>query len=285
MTKRIIFLVTAMVSILLLQNCAAVPSDTDVAVEDSNCSSQTPRSQEQSANFPKVSFAYDPKFFSSVTREEILEDLPLQSSDDKPGENFPKHVVFHLTYGEQDATIRILPVSEYRRMYAVSKDLTRSFEKSLDGVYRASANTNFRLDKQMPFIPFYDASQEFQDKVKRISFQNGSGFFFLTEYTIEPTIMTNDDLRFFYQGISNGGNYYVLAEFPVDAPFLPKDSSTTSSEDKILLKKFYSGESGGREYEKYISAIAKRLEKLPDNRFQPNLKKFEEIITSLKIEN
>ncbi len=238
--------------------------------------------------FKGVSFTYDPRIFSGVRCEEVLEDSPVNTESDKPGENFPKHIVFYLKSHGREATIHVIPIIEYRRMFAISENLTRFFDERLDGIRRASIDEKFRIDQQMPFIPFYDAGQEFQNKVRRFSFQNGKGFFFLTAWAIEPTIIDNEELEYFFQGTTSEESKYVLADFPVSVQFLPNNDSEKQFEVYGIPNAFHNSkwvEKDYREYEIYISKIARRLEKLPENKFQPDLKYYQEIISSLKIRN
>jgi hypothetical protein len=233
-----------------------------------------------------VEFEYDPRVFTEVTGEEVLEESPLGAADDKPDENFPRHPAFHLKYGERIATIRVISISDYRRMYAVSDKYAARFDEQVDGIRKASNDQGFRIKGEMPFVPFYDAHQEFQDKIKKLNFPNGKGFFFLTAYTIEATIINNEDLNYYFQGITDDGAKYILADFPVAAPFLPNEQGMEF--ESFKLPDHYDpklADVEGKQYQAYISKIAKRLERLPDDQYQPDLKKIQAVVSSLRIEN
>lgn len=169
-------------------------------------------------------------------------------------------------------------------MYAVSEDYVKILNENVDGIRKSTQDPRFRIDGQTPFIPFYDASQEFQLKVAPFRFQNGNGFFFLTEYTIEPTIINNERLTYFYQGISEDDKYYILGDFPVSVPFLPKNETRTDAyQDYGLPAEFYRSEYENK-YRDYVRKIGERLEKWPDSKFQPELRKIRDVIAALKIE-
>lgn len=239
----------------------------------------------QTVNFKGVSFNYNPQIFEKVELEDAVEDSPLQQESDKPGEDFPKHTAFHLKCSklEREATIRILPIEDYRRMYAVSKSLTKFFDERLNALQKILKNEKFRVKDEVPLIPFYDAPQTITARVRHLSFKDGSGIFFLTQYDNDyATFINNEDLTYFYQGISANGKKYVFAQLPAGASFLPKDSRADEFEGYRIS--YPLSKADVKNYEKYRAEITKRLDNLPADKFEPSLKSFEEIIASLKIE-
>ncbi|MGI8467626.1 MAG: hypothetical protein ACR2N3_04160 [Pyrinomonadaceae bacterium] len=210
----------------------------------------------------------------------------MENETDKPGGEHPKHISFNIKIAnqKQEGTLKILPIEDYRRMYAISKHYTKIFDEKLIDLQKSLKNKNFRRNGQIPFIPYYDAEQRFQAKIENFSFQNGKGFFFLTQYDqdyFDP--VTNEDLTYIYQGISDDGKNYILAEFPVSVSFLPNNYDAVEPEDDKLLRR-WTANGDVRSYGKYVAKITKRLNDLPPDEFQPNLKCYEEIISSLKIE-
>jgi hypothetical protein len=76
--------------------------------------------------------------------------------------------------------------------------------------------------KPLPFIPFLDASQQVTVSFKRLSFANGKGFRFVTQYGFEAGLINESQLVYIFQGITTDGKTYVLATFPVSLKGLPK---------------------------------------------------------------
>ena len=74
----------------------------------------------------------------------------------------------------------------------------------------------------MPFLPMWEACQAFVARVSYASFKNGKGVFFLTQWDRETTQINNQWLEYAFQGITDDGRYWVYAEFPVSASFLPR---------------------------------------------------------------
>jgi hypothetical protein len=236
-------------------------------------------------DFKGVSFSYDRQIFTEAKSEELPEQ-PLGAEDEKPDSVAPRHILFSLKSPGQkrDTLIYVFPVADYRRMYAVSKNYTEQFDKEITGLQKAIKDKNFQIEKQIPFVPFWDGSQTFQGKIKHFSFQNGKGIFFLTQFDIEPSLINSEGLTYCFQGITSDGKHYVLAKFSVGASFLPVDYRADKFEDYQLPMYFTADKSNEKRHRKYLSKITKRLENLSPDEFDPHLKYFDEIISSLKIE-
>lgn len=246
-------------------------------IEKTNATSQT-------VNFKGVSFNYNPQIFGAVKMEKVAE-LPL-CENCKADSVAPEHLLFNLENSNfnRKAEIYIFPIEDYRRMYAVSSEVTKRFDDELKGLKMAIKDKNFRLENQIPFIPTWDGSQTFQSKVKNFTFQSGRGIFFLTQFDIEVTLINNEDITYCFEGITNDKKYYILAEFPVKVSFLT-GKYTDEFEGYQIPKRGYI-ETGNelKQHKEYVAKVARRLEDLPSDKYEPNLKYFEEIISSLKIE-
>jgi hypothetical protein len=77
---------------------------------------------------------------------------------------------------------------------------------------------------QLPGVPFFNAAQVFASNIQFISFQNGSGIRFLTEYAQYPAPVNNYELFYHFQGFSDDGEYYIVAILPVTVPVLAETS-------------------------------------------------------------
>ena len=125
----------------------------------------------------------------------------------------------------------------------------------------------------------------FVARAKNLSFRNGDGIFFLTQFTQEfGNLVTNDELSLTYQGISKDGKYYVLADFPVALSFLT-DRDANEYEGYRVPQTEEEVKKSEQSYRQYLSKITRRLENISPDKFQPRLRYFEEIISTLKIEN
>jgi hypothetical protein len=237
--------------------------------------------------FKGVSFSCNPQIFGEVEAEEVAEH-PLSSEDDKPDENFPNHIEFYLgktQYSESKGRIAVMPINDYRRMFSVSNKMVKSFDENLSNLQQMLRDIKFSENGKIPFMPFYDATQVFNAKIKHVSFKNGKGFCFLTQFDQDINLINNDGITYYCQGITSDEGNYIFAVFPVEVSFLPKSYYTNEFEGyKTPTKGFIETDKELKQYENYVAKTTKRLENLPDDKYEPNLKYYEEIISSLKIE-
>lgn len=235
-------------------------------------------------NFKGVSFRYNQKIFGEVRAEEIA-DYFLQGETDKPDFVAPKHrlFTFDLATDYSPMEIAVYPINDFPRMYAVNKSSVEMMEKEIEGFKKVLKDKNFRADRQIPYLPFRDAGQAFQIKVKHFPFSGGKGILFLTFWRTQFELPSNRQLRYVFEGLTDDGKYYVFAEMPARVDFLSDESADEYEGYKVPWGKF-DDEAEMERFAGVYRKIADRLEKLPKEEFQPHLTHFEELISSLKIE-
>lgn len=260
------------------------PLNTEVKIEIVQSTPTTELPEQQKVDFKGVSFSYNPQIFGKVKSETIAEQ-PLKNETDKPDYVEPQHrlFTFDLSTPYNDMSIAVYPIDDFPRMYAINKSSAEASKKYNDYLRRVLKDNNFRVENQIPFLPFRDAGQTFQVKVKHFNFQNGRGILFLTFWETQLELPTNRQLRYVFEGLSNDGKYYVLGEMPISVAFLPEDSSDEYEGYKIPSGKDFDAETVFEQIADANKKVANRLETLPQNEFNPNPKYFEEIISSLKV--
>jgi hypothetical protein len=133
---------------------------------------------------------------------------------------------------------------------------------------------------QLPAVPFFNAQQVFASNIQNISFQNGSGIRFLTEYGQYPAPVNNHELFYQFQGFSADGEYYIVAIFPITSPGL---SESSDPESAVAI--------GGVAYPKmgdpsdtwkaYYTAAANLLDATSPDSFTPSLSQLDALIQSM----
>lgn len=123
------------------------------------------------------------------------------------------------------------------------------------------------VEDSLPFVPHQDASQVLHAQEKILSFQNGSGIRYITDYSQAhyPEI-NNKEVFYTFQGISNDGMYYVSVTLPINLAAL--DGAQAPITDS--------------EYAAYLGA-KKALLNQTDNQFSPSLESLDKLIQSLII--
>lgn len=297
MSKKLLFAGLIVIGFALIICNSAAPEIVQSQIKTGDVSSPTPQPNWTppllapeiqlpsggKVEFKGVSFNYNPKIFGEVKAGEVAE-YALENETDKPENVEPQHVsfIFDLATPYSPMEIAVFPINDFPRMYAVNKDSVKAMEKEIINLKKILKDKNFRTDKQMPFLPFRDARQTFQVKVRHYNFQNGKGILFLTFWETEFELPSNRQLRYVFEGLTNDEKYYVLAEMPISVTFL-EDTAQEYEGYKVPWGKF-NDKAEMKRFDDVEKKIAKRLEKLPPEKYEPNLKRFEEIISSLKIE-
>ncbi len=280
-----LFIIGLILASLVLQGCdSAVSQSSKTENKSATPQPQQEISKQQKVEFKGVSFSYNPRVFGEIKSEEIAE-YPLQEETFKPDGVAPQHrlFTFDLATDFSPMYIAVYPVSDFPRMYAVNKSSVKAMEEEIINLQKVLQDKNFRVKGHIPYLPFIDASQSFQSKVRHFPFQNGRGILFLTHWSFEIEFVSNRQLRYVFEGLTNDGKYYVLAEMPVSVAFLSDDSPEEFEGYKIPWEKL-KDETEMKRFNEVNKGIGRRLENLKPNEFKPNLDYLEEIISSLKIE-
>jgi len=123
------------------------------------------------------------------------------------------------------------------------------------------------VEDSLPFAPHQGASQVFHVQEKILSFQNGSGIRYITDYSQAhyPEI-NNTEVFYTFQGLSSDGMWYVSVVLPINLAAL--DGAQAPITDS--------------EYAAYLSA-KKDLLNRTDNTFNPSLESLDTLVQSLNI--
>lgn len=134
---------------------------------------------------------------------------------------------------------------------------------------------------QLPAVPFFNAAQLFASNIQTISFQNGSGIRFLTEYGQYPAPVNNHELFYHFQGFTNDGEYYIVAIFPITAPVLAEtaDAGSPLPSGGILYPFF--ADPNTETLQKYYGDVANLLSATPNEAFTPSISQLDALIQSL----
>jgi len=136
------------------------------------------------------------------------------------------------------------------------------------------------LPEALPFLPAFNAAQIFHSNEQILTFQNGKGIRFLTQYGQDVSPVNNNSLFYTFQGLTDDGAYYVAAILPVSAAFLPADGNpdTPLPADGVPFD--------WENYEKisqYFELVKQKLNAADSNAFNPMLTNLDALIKSILI--
>jgi len=271
---------------LIMANCHQTPVESPVLVRTES-PGNVQLLDRKFVEFKGVSFHYSPKIFGNVRLEEI-DAYPLKEPDWKPDRVAPEHLLFTFDFGREyskKAHVSVYPLNKFPKMYSVNPESVKSIEEKIEALGKALNDKTYRLEGEIPHLPFADASQDFHSKVHHFNFENGKGILFVTHWSHGAGLLSNHNLIYRFEGLSDDGKFYVTAETPVSVDFLPDESPDEfeghTYED--LFEDYKVPKSERKRFDTYINSITSRMEKLNAGDFRPNLETFESLISSLRI--
>lgn len=191
---------------------------------------------------------------------------------------YPEHKIYAmqgypLTGTFHEPKLYLYPVDEY---VAMNDDVAAKVQ-SLKNIL---ANPSQPLPERLPFVPTWNAGQEFYSNVQVVSFQNGSGIRYLTQYGQFPSAVSNTSVFYTYQGITSDGKYYVSAVLPISAPFLPAQSNADSPVPSDGVPFDWNDPMNNQGY---FPLVAEKLNSTDPALFNPTLPTLDSLIQSILI--
>jgi hypothetical protein len=178
----------------------------------------------------------------------------------------PEHVVFKFTNYPVEVGARIMV-----------------FKSSEYAAYGEQEVVTALLAGQDASQPLPDAlAQGFLAQAKPVLFKNGHGVRYLTEVLTYFAPITNKEIFYYYQGVTNDGAYFVSAIFHVNASFLVADSSQNSSTPPDGVPFNYPTDPN---FENYLEQISQKLNNMPPENYTPSLLLLDKLMESLQVVN
>jgi hypothetical protein len=161
--------------------------------------------------------------------------------------------------------IMIYPVQEFSTMSELARAEIETLQSLLETRPPASEN-------EIPLLPLINAAQVFHTQVKYLDFQNGRGVRFITQYSQDVAPVTNQNIFYSFQGLTQDGAYYVAAYFPIAADGLS---------DELAIEDWEAFNAG---YQDYLSETVSHLDALSSHEFEPDLALVDQVIQSLVVD-
>ncbi|HLM58768.1 MAG TPA: hypothetical protein VK422_21875 [Pyrinomonadaceae bacterium] len=265
---------TAAAALLAILACAALAA--------------TPAPAKRTAAHGGVSLTYDPALAREV-RAETVPAAPLAEASEKPDGVYPEHVAFTLVGVDgppadsgREPVLRVCPVADYLKAFAVSPDYVSDAGKTLSDLRRLIRRRPAALKGNVPMLPFPDATEVFHARVKYLRFRGGSGVAYLTQAQQDDALINNRQLSYAFRGLTDDGRFYISADLPARAAFLHPVNEVGAHEG-YTLPLHPGGRRGRRRYAAYVERVRRKLERLPASGFTPRLDLYDELLSSLEI--
>lgn len=193
------------------------------------------------------------------------------TADTPDAERLPGYVDVHLSGSEstgQVAHVYVFPVG-------VFEESNETAAGEIEGLRQLLAEQPESATEALPFLPLSADGQQqaLRSQIAYLNFEGGSGVRYLTQYINEgeATPINNDQLLYTFQGLTEDGEYYVAAVFPLEQADLPAAAVSASGD---LTS----------DYEGYLEQTGSQLNEADPDSFTPNLTMLDALIQSIIIE-
>lgn len=177
----------------------------------------------------------------------------------------------------------IIPVEAYEAMWedAGSESVTIMMDKIAQQTYLLPQPSPI---SGMPALPYEEVvgTNDLSVQVARAvapdqqtdEMATKNGYRFVGRWGQSPNPVTNQNLRYVYQGFTNNGAYLVSFFYPVTTDQLPAESADLSAEEMAAFE---------NDMESAMTASAEMLNELPADAWVPDLATLDTVVASLQI--
>jgi len=210
-------------------------------------------------------------------------NLPRLDSDDAAWwEKTPGHLQVSLSdyYALQNKThqpaIYVYPASGYAELAPAAFESIHRLQN-----YLYAPNNVPALD-QLPGVPFFNAQILFAAHIQPVSFQNGKGIRYITEYAQYPASANNADLFYNFIGVTSDGESYIVAIFPLTSPVLAETPDAEAPLPARGIPYPYMADPAAN-MDAYYIAITDLLNTQSPESFTPRLGELDRLIQSMQV--
>ena len=216
----------------------------------------------------------------------IVPEKPYDASQPPGPTGLPAHVeiLFGVTDPSQrqptDPVMYIIPVDAYRAMWDGAGNTTVS-EAVADIFSRTNILNVPELTEGYAALPFdetvgaLDVAVQLDRTGAPISSATISGYRFVGRWQQSPNPVTNQGLRYVYQGFTNDGRYLVSFFYPVTSPTLPNTAADVPADQMNQVNSDPAA---------YMAAQNEALNALTPEQWEPVLTTLDALVGSLQIE-
>jgi hypothetical protein len=217
-----------------------------------------------------------PTGLASTASHEVIQRA--EGDQVPPWEIAPEHTVitlenYNLPGRQLKPQIFIYPAGDYAKL---NEGVAENIKKIKALTSGAGMDVN---NDTLPHIPFYNAAQVFAAQTQTFKFLNGSGVRFITQYGQDVGPITNNGLFYHYEGLSDDGNFYILAIFPLSASILA-DGSGQLPEGGVPFPDYNDPNAN---FPAYYDIITQKLNTMSPDTFSPVLTQLDALVQTIKI--
>jgi hypothetical protein len=240
-----------------------------------------------------ISLSYDPKLTSSVGTGTVPA-VPI-SDQVMFAESHPAYAQIRFM-GFLNGWIYDLPIYAENRVAQVMVFRISDFSGYGDGSLQGFVNQSLALtdhlqngvdadhcaqpladyESALPFLPWTNSKQAFCAQPKLVDFVGGEGLRYLTYYAQDPSPALESQIFYTFQGITDDGQFYVSAFFPIQTGIFPTEPPSCPK----------CGDPGYDPFVEWTATLTKQLNQVnaqSEDTFSPSLLVLDELIRSITI--
>ena len=241
-----------------------------------------PPTPEEAGVLPMDQFYIDATGLAATWGSSLEEGTALDLNYPPGNNGIPPHLV--VSFGGPDekadhpgsfspfvAQGRILPVQAYLDMYeAADIDSVESQVEKLTTILEERPET---IEGGIPVLPAIPAQQVVRGKTSYTDFDGGSGVGFVATYLQGLSPIFNNNLSYFFQGLTDDGEHWVSFVWPLTVNFLPSiEEATQEYQDKAY-----------EDHSAYLEEVNQMVEEAADSDFDPVLVALKQMMESMII--
>ena len=289
-TLFIVFAIACDLSVAISPSTGTAPLPTHTVIAASETFTSIPATVAPAATstLPQTSFEGAELFFGSLRL--VLppglasgvrgSQLPRVDGEDSPTwGRTPGHTQLtledYLLQGKfHQPQILVYPAQGYAELVPAAFESLHRLNNILAGMPLSS--------EQLPAIPSFNAQQAFASNMQLISFQNGRGVRFLTEYGQYAVSANNNELFYHFQGLTSDGAYYIIAILPITVPVIAETSDGGAVLPPGGIPYPYFADPNA-DMEAYYTAVTALLDGTSPEAFSPTINRLDQLIQSMRI--
>ena len=184
----------------------------------------------------------------------------------------PPHVVIT---GDGETVISIYPALDYVNLWSVAGD--KSIENTvarLKQILAGRQTQQLAPGAPLPVLPPQFAYNDLACQFTYLDFPGGSGIRFVGRFVQDASPVTNAQLYYYFQGLTNDGKYYVSIMAPLDLKGLPDSSDKLPADIKAQSM---------QDFSKYLAGVALACQAANAKDFTPPLAQLDNMAKSVTI--
>lgn len=238
-----------------------------------------PTAPQPGFRFEQVSLTLPPGLAAGASGLSIA---PAQGEEVAPWEVTPGHIEINL-----DGYIHADKFHRARLLVFPVVGLAAAQPSAAENITRLQtllANPSAPLSiYDLPGIHFFNAGAVLAANTRVIGFQNGSGVRSLAIYGQYFAPANNDELFYHFQGLTENGQYYIIAILPLTHPGLQADSQEGSLPPSGEFPVYPGFSATDVDLQNYYSTVTSLLTSASPDSFSPSLNDLDALIESILI--